>query len=64
MPNIKLNPGGLIGGLAFGVIAGAIIFSNIDINDAGPGAFKIPIFALIVGACAGNFAWGFFLKDL
>lgn len=62
MKNVELNPGGLIGALVCGGIAAAVIFSRIDVNTAGRGAYKMPILALIGGAFAGNFLWGLIFK--
>lgn len=64
MKNIELNPGGIIGALLCAGITAAVIFSNVDVNDAGRGAYKMPIVALCGGAFAGNFLWGkMFKKD-
>lgn len=62
MKNIELNIGGLIGALACGVIAGIIIFSQIDLTTSGRGPYKWIIFSLIGGAFAGNFLWSLVFK--
>lgn len=56
--NITLNPGGVIGALACGGIAGAIVFSTLDPTNSGNGPYAGIIFALVAGAFAGNFLWG------
>ncbi|MBX3451217.1 MAG: hypothetical protein KF777_16745 [Planctomycetaceae bacterium] len=62
MNNIDLNLGGLIGALACGGIAAAIVFSTLDTTNSGRGPYKLVIFALIGGALAGNFLWGLVFK--
>jgi hypothetical protein len=62
MKNIDLNIGGLIGALACGGIAAAIVFSTLDTANSGRGPYKLVIFALIGGAFAGNFLWGLIFK--
>jgi hypothetical protein len=58
MKNVELNPGGLIGALLCGGIAGGVIFSMVDVEQAGRGAYQLPVAALVGGAFAGNFLWG------
>jgi hypothetical protein len=53
--NIKLNFGGWVGALGCGVVAAAIVFSNIK---ALGGASKIVLLAIVGGAFAGNYLWG------
>jgi hypothetical protein len=62
MKNIDLNIGGLIGALACGGIAAAIVFSTLDTTNRDRGPYKLIIFALIGGALAGNFLWGLIFK--
>jgi hypothetical protein len=57
MSNIDLNIGGLIGALAVGGLAAAVIFTSVDLTHSGRGPYKLIIFALIGGALAGNFLW-------
>jgi hypothetical protein len=58
--NIKLNPGGLIGALALGCIAGFILFSTMSSGDARPA--RLSIAAVIFGALGGNFLWSLAFK--
>lgn len=63
MKNIDLNAGAVIGALACGGIAAAVIFSNVDqAADTGRGPYKFIVLALIGGAYAGNFLWGLVFK--
>jgi len=62
MKNMNLNPGGLIGALIGGGIVAYFVFRNIDINTAGRGSYRAPMFGLIGGAFAGNFVWGKLFK--
>lgn len=59
---MDLNIGGLIGALACGGVAAAIVFSTHDTADSGRGPYKLIIAALIGGAFAGNFLWGLVSK--
>src|SRR5262249_18827420 len=54
MPNIKLNVGGLIGALAFGATATAILFA-FDFEVGRVARFGVG--ELVLGAFAGNFGW-------
>lgn len=56
MKNINLNAGGLIGALACGAIAAAIVFLTVDMQKDGRPA-KLVILAVIGGAFVGNFLW-------
>lgn len=54
---MDLNVGGLIGALVAGAVAGVIVFTTVDLENAGRNAYRLPIYALIGGAVAGNFLW-------
>lgn len=62
MKSIDLNIGGVIGALACGGIAGAIVFSTVDATNSGRGPYKLMILAVVGGAFAGNFLWGLVFK--
>lgn len=62
MQNINLNPGGLIGALAGGGIAAAVIFGNLVDAESLRRPAKLVVIALIGGAFAGNFLWGLVFK--
>ncbi len=54
--NIKLNPGGLIGALAFGAVVAFTTFNTAQ-PDKNATPIRLSIIALVVGAFAGNFLW-------
>jgi len=58
MKNFDLNAGGLIGGIAFGGIATAVIFLTFSTQSHGRSPYRLIIIALLGGAVAGNFLWG------
>ncbi len=62
MKNIDLNAGGLIGALACGGIAAAIVFSTMEMGNNGRRPSKLVISALIGGAFVGNYIWGIVFK--
>lgn len=62
MKNFDLNIGGVIGALACGGIAAAVVFSTLDTTTSGRGPYKLIILALVGGAFAGNFLWGLVFK--
>lgn len=56
MKNIELNAGGLIGAVASGVAAGAILFWKYS-EEMDRAPTRMVIGALIAGAFAGNYLW-------
>ena len=58
MSNIDLNPGGLIGALLAGAVAGVLIYSNNDPEGAMRRPARLIVFAIVGGAFAGNYLWG------
>lgn len=64
MKNIDLNAGGLIGALACGGIATAVIALVDPANPAkgGRGPATVIVLALVGGAFAGNFLWELVFK--
>jgi hypothetical protein len=55
--NIDLNLGGVIGALACGGIAAALVLPNIDPRNTGRGPYQLVVLALVGGAFAGNLLW-------
>jgi hypothetical protein len=59
---MDLNAGGLIGALVCGGVAGAVVFSTVDLSETNRGPYRLILLALIAGAFAGNFLWGLAFK--
>ena len=58
MKNFDLNPGGVIGALAFFGIAVVVCFLLVsDPDSAFSAGVRFPVIALIGGAFIGNFLW-------
>lgn len=62
MNNINLNVGGVVGAIACGGIAAAVVFTTVDTTNSGRGPYKLIILAVIGGAFVGNFLWGLVFK--
>jgi len=55
--NFNINPGGIIGALVCGGIAGAFLFLNADAASSRRGPGRLVVLAVIGGAVAGNYLW-------
>ena len=62
MKNLTLNAGGIIGALACGAVAAAVIFSSYDTANDDRAPYKLIVVAVIAGAFGGNFLWGLITK--
>lgn len=57
--NYHLNPGGLIGAIAFGAAAAAILFAVDFDKVGGRGTGKLFVISVCLGAGCGNWLWVF-----